>query len=178
MSIKTINILKLNDKNYAAWKERMVGILKDEHLWDVITDEQQDKNDEQWIIRNEKARAYVIIAIHDTQISQVHGEKTAANVWQALKKVFDPFLSKVELIKEISGMHLQEGQNLQEHIDKLAGLFQKLLDLGDTKLCEGSKVKFLLASLPKSYENVVSGFGKTPETDLKWSDVCAKLLEG
>lgn len=178
MSIKTINILRLNDKNYSTWKERMVTILKEENLWDVITDDSQDQNDEQWIIRNEKARAYIIIAIHDAQISQVHGKKTAADVWQALKNVFDTFLSKVELIKEISGVHLQEGQDLQEHINKLSDLFQKLLDLGDTKLCEASKVKFLLASLPKSFENTVSGFGKTPEKDLTWSDVCAKLLEG
>lgn len=178
MSTKTVNILKLNQNNYSIWKERMVTLLKEENLWDVVTDEQADQNDEKWIIKNEKARAYIIIAIDENQVIQVHDKTTAANAWQALKKVFDPFLSKVQLIKEISGVHLQEGENLQEHITKLSGLFEKLLDLGDTKLCEESKVKFLLASLPKSYEKHVSEFGKTPEKDLKWSDVCERLLQG
>lgn len=177
MSLKAFNVLKLKNHNYFAWKSLMESFLKEQDLWDVITDENPQKN-EQWHQKDNKARAFIVIAIDDNQIKYVYETKTAAEMWQALKNVHDKdtLLTRVQLIKEISGLKMKSNQSMEEHVDKLSSLFQKLHDLGDTQLSEQWKVKLLLSSLPKCYENVVSDFGKKPAEDLTWPIVCERLL--
>lgn len=176
MTAKTFNFTKLNNNNYLVWKELMELFLREHNLWDVVTEE-IPKCDEQWRIRDGRVRAFIVLALDDDQINHVHGKSTAAEMWLALEYIHDSFLTKVRLIKEISALKLRGGQNMDEHINNLTSLFQKLIDSGETELSEEWKIKFLLASLPENYKNVVLELGKRPEDDLTWSEVCSKLRE-
>lgn len=72
---------------------------------------------------------------------------------------------------------MRKEQNVDEHINRISSLFQRMLDLGDTHLSEQWKANFLLVSLPKKYESINSEIGKKPENELTWSAICANLLE-
>lgn len=176
MTAKTFNFTKLNNNNYLVWKDLMESFLREHNLWDVVIGE-RPQCDEQWRIRDGRVRAFIVLALDDDQINHVHDKSTAAEMWQALSYIHDSFLTKVRLIKEISTLKMRGGQNMDEHINNLTSIFLKLIDSGEIELSEEWKMRFLLASLPENYKNVVSELGKRPEDDLTWSEVCLKLRE-
>lgn len=176
MSTKLLDIIKLNNQNYADWKNRMKTFFKAQNLWDIITTAENRKNDNQWPIKDEKARSFIIIAMDDDQIIRVNDKKSAAEMWQTLKQIHDNcFQAQVQLIREICGCQMTESQNMDDHIENLSTFFGKMHELDDTLLSEEWKVRFLLASLPENYENIVAVFGEIPQNDLTWSLVCEKL---
>lgn len=174
-----LDIVKLNNHNYFAWKYRMELVFIAEYLWDIVTGEQPKDVDKNWQTEDEKAREIIEQSIDDDQTTHIHAKTTAAEMWQALKGIHDKstFLAKIDVFKEISGFRMQKDQSMDEHISKLSNLFQKMVDMGDTHLSEQWKINFLLSSLPGNYENIVSDIGMIPGKDLTWSLVCTKLLE-
>lgn len=173
---KTFTFTKLNNDNYVIWEDRMASFLREHDLWQVIAQE-RPQYDEQWQMKDGRVRAFIVLALEDDQINHVYGKPTAAEMWQALKYIHNPFLTKVCIIKEINASKMKSSQNMNDHINEMSDLFKKLIDLGETELSDEWKVKFLLASSPENYKNVVLELGEMPDKDLLWSEVCAKLLE-
>lgn len=175
MSAELLDIIQLNNQNYADWKRCMKILLKSQNLWDIVI-AKEGEHDQQWQIKDGKAQAFIIIAMDDDQIIHVNDRKSAAEMWQTLKNIHDnSFLAQVQLIKEICSCQMKENQHLDEHIENLSKLFEKMQKLNDSLLSDEWKVRFLLASLPGNYDNIVSEFGKIPQNDLTWSLICEKL---
>lgn len=129
--------------------------------------------------KDNKARAFIGLAVEDSQLVHVRGKKTAAETWEALREVHekDTLVNKIHLIKRISSLRMKEDGNMENHINEISNLFQHLLDLGDTQLSDEWKVGFLLASLPQNYSTLVTALEVRPSNDLTWSLVHAKLMD-
>lgn len=181
MNSKSENIIKLNNSNYFNWKYRMELVLIEKDLWETITDEAPtgERALARWAKKDQKARAAIGLAVEDNQLVHVRGKRSAAETWEALREVHekDTLVNKIHLIKRISTLRMKDDGNMENHINELSSLFQRLLDLGDTQLSDEWKVGFLLASLPQNYSTLVTALEVRPSKDLTWSLVHAKLMD-
>lgn len=64
--------------------------------------------------------------------------------------------NKVHLIRSICNLKLEENGNVQEHMNQLTELFQKLRDINENELCESWNVAMLLSSLRRQYDNLIT----------------------
>lgn len=68
----------------------MKMVLMKEKLWKVV-DEQApnatDSNFSDWEAMDEQARATIVLAVEDNQLSHMMDKNTARKMWRALKKV-------------------------------------------------------------------------------------------
>lgn len=55
---------------------------------------------------------------------------------------------------------MEDGENLQNHIDKLTNLFMKITDMGET-FSETMKIGIILSSLPTSWNNLITTLSTT-----------------
>lgn len=178
MSSKSIDVIQLNNDNYFVWKIRMELLLRAHNLWSIVEDGMRH-NSEQWHIKDEKARAFIVIALNDDQIDHINDKTTASEMWRTLKEIHEntTFMKQLNSFKRICGSTMKRTQSIKDHISDFSVNFDRLLDMGDTLLSDDWKIKFLLASLLKSYESIISKFGKVLKEDLTWPFVCEKLID-
>ena len=87
-----------------------------------------------------------------------------AVVWKKLADQFQKktWSNKLALRRNLYGLKLKEGQPIQKHIKTMTEIFDELATIGDP-LDDEDKVIHLLASLPKSYDMLVTALEALPE---------------
>lgn len=160
---------KLNARNYFTWKFRMEHYLKAEKLWNaIVTDEPEIKSTvcgsisnqaelTKWSDDDEQALARIVLCIDNTQVTHLRTAESARDAWDALKEYHekDTLTNRICIMRRIRSTKLVEGGNIEQHINDMTDMFQKLADLGD-KLIDIWKVALLLSSLPSSYDTLVT----------------------
>lgn len=173
--------VKLNDNNYANWKFRMELLLRKQNLWKktitggkpaMVTDadgviSNQDALDK-WDELDDEARGTIGLAVEDDQIAHIRSAKTAKESWKALKDYHEKntLANKVYLVRSICALKLEEGGDAKAHINQMQDLFTKLSDIGEQQLSTLWNKIFLLSSLPKSYDTLVSALGAREESEV------------
>ena len=71
-------------------------------------------------------------------------------------------------------MHVKEGESVQEHIKEMTELFEALAVIG-AAVSEEDRVVYLLASLPESYNMLVTALEASSETIPKMATVTERL---
>jgi hypothetical protein len=155
-----IGIEKLSNSNYFNWKFRMEMFLTKEKLWDYVHKEGTAAEivKEEWIKSNAEARAVIVLCVDDSQLNIVRNAQSAFETWKKLKEHHEKntLTSRVHLMRRICSLSLNEGGNLQIHIDKMLELFQKLKDLGETGVTDKWIIAMMLSSLPTSYDSLIT----------------------
>lgn len=82
--------------------------------------------------------------------------------------------NKSELRHKLYSLHLKDGDSVQKHIKEMVGTFDGLLVIGNSISGE-DRVVHLLASLPDSYNMLVTALEANPEVP-KTETVTEKLL--
>ena len=97
-------------------------------------------------------------------------------VWKKLADQFQKktWAKKLSLRRRLYAVKLNEGQSIQKHIKTMTEIFDELAITGDP-LDEENKVVHLLASLPKSYDMLVTALEASPEVP-KMEIVMERLL--
>lgn len=175
----------LDKSNYFTWKFRMEHYLKAEKLWAVIIEDKPalaiDSSNkalvEKWSEDDEQALARIGLSIDDSQIMHVRTAKTAKKAWNALKGYHerDTLTNRIYILRRIRDSKLQEGGNIEQHINEMTVMFHKLAVFGD-KMDEFWKMALLLNSLPPSYDTLVTALELRDENDLTLSMVQEKLI--
>lgn len=177
---KIPKIEKLNNHNYFTWKYKIELLLINEDLWDVITDEAPTAaaHLRNWRKRDNKARSTIGLTVEDSQLVHIRDKTTAQETWNALKEIHEKctLTNRISIYKRIALTRMQENQNIEDHLNTMIGLFQKLSALGDIA-SEEWKIGMVFASLPASYSTLVTALEARPEDDLRWSLVYSKLLD-
>ena len=78
-------------------------------------------------------------------------------VWKRLSTQFQKkmWANKLALRRRLHSLRLKEGQSVQEHVKALTEIFNELSTIGDN-VDDEDRVVYLLASLPDSYEMLVT----------------------
>lgn len=71
---------------------------------------------------------------------------------------------------------MKDRTKIENHINELVSLFQKLIDLGE-EASEQWKIGMLFASLPNTYSTLITALEARNESELTWSLAYTKLMD-
>jgi len=171
-------IARLNGENYDLWKYKLQLYLMKENLWDVVDKEKPALLDDTWEERDNKAMATIGLSLEDNQVHHVKKLTNARECWLALKKHHEKssLSNKVIILKKLCRLQLKRGQAMEDHINDLLNLVDKLSALGQD-LSDNLVVALLLSSLPDNYSSMTSALESRPEADLTVELVKEKLIQ-
>lgn len=130
--------------------------------------------------KDETARALIGLNIENNQLIHVRSQTSVKGAWEKLKEIHenDSVTSIVTLIRQMYSTRIKDGEDLQNHIDKLTSLFLKIADMGET-ISETMKIGIILSSLPTSWNNQVTTLSTTSKKkgDLTMPIVLSNLFD-
>ena len=87
----SFQIKPLNSQNWLLWKRKMLAILGDLDLEDIITtsppDEKNEKEYKIWKKRDAKARMWIELAVGNSKMIHLLGPEMAMVMWDQLRTV-------------------------------------------------------------------------------------------
>lgn len=179
MSADKYTITKLNSDNYFNWRFRVEMILKEKDLWHVISENRPSPITDIWKKQDEKAFATIVNTVEDSQLQHVRSCKTTKEAWGSLKEFHekDSPGSRVRILRTIMNQRIDENGDIEQHVNKLNELFQKLLAHGDEIRPEFLMSATLLGSLPSSYDSLITALEARREDELTSSFVRSKIVD-
>lgn len=188
------SVIPLNDRNYSTWKVQVKMALLYENLWGFISDSEVAPDAtadpgkyQKYCARRNKALAILVLSI-DPELLYIVGDSfDPIEVWNKIGERFkrlttradvilqrNTWAKKLRLRKCLYRMKLKGKTSVHEHLCKFVKLFSDLATLGDA-VQEEDKVILLLASLPESYNMLVTVL-EIQEKMPSWEIVTEKLL--
>ena len=165
---------KFTGKDWAFWKEQMQSVYMLEGLWDIVngvaTLPEPAANDAadaarqaaaaaqaEWTKRNNRALAILKLLLDNSQLILVLGCVTAHEAWQALVERYEQATMQNIVLHErkYRDCKMNEGDSMQEHVNKHRMLVQSLTAIG-APVAEQRQVMELVLSLPPSYDSLVN----------------------
>lgn len=153
-------------------------LLTKEKVWYTIKDTRPAEPTNKWLEDDATALSLIGLNVEDNQLSHIRQEETALKAWNALKKVHEKvtLTNKVSLLRQVYETKLEEGQDLDSHLEKLNEIFMKLIDLEES-ISEHHKIAIILSSLPKSWHTVVTALEVRKDDELTLTLVQSKLYD-
>ena len=158
------SFLPLKGGNYATWKLQCQMALMKDDLWTIVSETEPPPADDateavvsKWRSRKNKALATIVLSV-DPSLLYLLGEPTEpVDVWKKLKSQFQKktWANKLGLRRKLYALRLKGGESIQGHIKKLTEIFNELTAI-EVPLDEEDKVVQLLASLPESFDTLVT----------------------
>lgn len=172
------SIEKLNNENFFNWRYKIEMLLKEKGIWTVVKDVKPDPVTPAWTSNDEKAHSTIALNVCDNQIQHIRNCKSAKEAWTALKEFHEKDTpgNRVFILRTIMRQRLEEGGDLEVHVNKMNELFQRLLALGDEIKPDFFMSATLMGSLPDSYDPLITALEARSEDDLTSSLVCSKLI--
>lgn len=168
-------VTKLNRSNYFNWSYKMKMLLVEKDLW--ISNATPEPITDEWTKNDLKAHSIIALNIQDEQIQYIRNCSLAKDAWNKLKSIHekDTPNHRVYIIRQLMTQKLEEGGDVETHVNKMNELFQKLLALGDKITTDFILSATLLGSLPESYDGLVTAL-EAREEELGSDLVCAKVI--
>lgn len=172
-------IAKLNNDNYFNWKFRMEMLLKEKEVWTTISGEIPSTQSTDWKRMDEKALSTIALTIEDNQIQHVRDCKHAKLAWEALRDFHhkDTAGSRLRILRSIMKLRADESSNMENFVQTVTELFQKLMAYGAEIKIEFLMAGVLLGSLPSSYDSLTTALEARNESELTSSLVRSKIVE-
>ena len=174
-------IVPLNGKNYPTWKIQCRMALVKDNLWSIVSETEECPTEREprrkFIERCDKALAIIVLMIDPKLIYLLGADPTdPVVVWKRLEEQFQrkTWANKLHLRRKLFSLRLKEGGCMSQHIKALTEIFDELSVIGDI-VSEEDKVVYLLASLPDSYNMLVTSL-EVQETVPKWRVATERLL--
>ncbi|VFQ70645.1 unnamed protein product [Cuscuta campestris] len=139
-------------------------------------DKPEKLSEEEWEDLKDMATSTICICLANNTLREVLGLTDPVDIWDKLESRYKSksLTSRLYLKKRLFGLQMAEEANFNGHLDEFNKITTELESI-DVKIEEEDKALLLLASLPSSFDNIVTTllFGK--ET-LKFDEVVAALL--
>ena len=158
-----------------------MALMKD-GLWGIVNGtETQPPQDEgqsynKFVARRDKALAIIVLSIEPSLLYLIGDPNDPVVVWKKLADQFQKksWANKLELRRKLYSQRLKDGDSVQKHIKQMVEIFDGLSVIGDP-ISEEDRVVHLLASLPDSYNMLVTALEANPEVP-KMETVTERLL--
>lgn len=169
---------KLSNENYQTWKFKVEMLLTRDDLWEVISADRPEGEDQQWIKKDKQARATISLLVEDDQLIHIRQESTAKDMWTALQRVHEgsSLNSKLFLLRKLYQMRFNKGKTMQEHISALLEITIQLRSMGE-EIKSNHIVAILLCSLPDTYSALINALEMRPEAEITLDFVKNRLIE-
>ena len=129
-----------------------------------------------FIARRDRALATIVLAVEPSLLYLIGDPEDPVVVWQKLQDQFQKktWANKLVLRRRLHSLRLRDGESVQEHIKTMIELFNELAIVGDA-IDEEDRVVYLLASLPESFNTLVTALEANEDVQ-KMEVVTEKLL--
>lgn len=166
-------------KDFSLWQRRMKDLLIQQSLHKALLGKEKKPTtmtDTEWEEMDEKAASAIRLNLSDEVIHNVLNADTAEAIWKKLESLYmgKNMTNKLYVKKQLYGLQMQEGADLLEHFNDFNSLITQLSNFG-VKFEEEDKAILLLASLPDSYDHLVTTLLYGKDT-LVLEDVSGALL--
>ena len=161
-----MKIDKFTGRNsFSLWQIKMKALLKQQGLWAPLSGKKVEPVTTEMEVTEEKAYSTILLCLADEIIIEVSGVDAAADLWSKLESLYmTKSLTKKLLLKQrLFALRMQEGTQLQDHLDSLNSILLDLRNI-DVKVEDEDAALILLVSLPNSYENFVQSFIGSKDT--------------
>lgn len=162
------NLAPFAGENFNAWLFRIKSILRENGVIKAIEEADyasKDGNEE----KEARAQAIIIGGVADSHLEYLRNQKTAYEMFKNLEENFKNkgIRSRLFLRRKLSEIKYNDRDSLQMHFVKLDECFSQLKD-SDSEISDEEKINYILLSMPKSYENVVSAIETIKDLDLNF----------
>ena len=181
--VKSVTVVPLNDSNYATWKVQCRMALLKDGVWGIVngTEKEPDQTAEAEVLakfaaRRDRALATIVLAIDPKLLYLIGDPEDPAVVWTKLANQFQKksWANKLELQRKLFSLRLKDEGSMQDHIKAMTEVFDDLSVI-DQPVKEEDRVVYLLASLPDSYNVLVTALEASEEVP-KMAVVTERLL--
>ena len=181
--MKTVAIIPLNGRNYPRWKVQCRMALMKDGLWGIVSGTEVDPGEDhadahtKFMSRRDRALAIVVLSVEPSLLYLIGDPVDPVAVWKKLMDQFQKktWANKLELRRKLYSLRLREGESVHKHIKSMTELFEGLAVIGDP-VTEEDRVVHLLASLPDSFNMLVTALEANSEAVPKMEIVTERLL--
>ena len=167
---KTVAVVPLNGTNYSTWKIQCKMALIKEGLWAIVNGTEMAPAEgadqrAKFAARRDKALAIIVLSVEPSLLYLIGADPTdPVEVWKGLANQFQrkTWANKLELKRKLFSMRLSEGGSVQDHVKSMTEVCDQLSAIGDP-VNEEDRVVYLLASLPESYNVLVTALEANAE---------------
>ena len=180
--VKTVSIVPLNGSNCPTWKLQCKMALMKDGLWAIVDGtetspaEHEADRYRKFVGRRDCALAIIVLSIEPSLLYLIEDPENPVAVWDKLADQFQKktWANKLELRRKLYSLRLKEGESVQSHVKVMIEIFEALAVIGDP-VSEEDRVVHLLASLPESFNMLVTALEANPEVP-KMESVTERLL--
>ncbi|XP_060137540.1 uncharacterized protein LOC118095083 isoform X2 [Zootoca vivipara] len=168
---------QLTDGNYSLWSFRMRGLLECKDLFNYATDTPPQPLTPEWIRGDNKAKAFINMAVSNQQVVYIRDKTSAKEMWESLAAVHlrKESASALAFYRQLYQAKLQPGGDLAAHLRHLQEIRLELLRR-DVVVPDNQFCFIILCSLNKEYDAVASQLALVPPDQLSIEGVTAKLM--
>lgn len=158
-TLSSVRIELLSKDNHDTWKIQAEALLVKNANWGYVSGAIPKPTTGSdaiatWVDADRKAKSDLILSISPPELKQIRGCVTSRDVWLRLEAVFASKgpARKATLLKNLTVLRLQEGEDVREHVYKFFDTVDKLEDM-QVNVNADLLTIMLLYSLPGSFEN-------------------------
>ena len=181
-SKSSVTIVPLTGNNFPTWKVQCKMALMKDGLWGLVSGTEtvpSEDNAEQYskfVMKRDRALAIIVLSIDPSLLYLIGDPKDPVAVWTLLSNHFQKktWANRLALRRKLHSLRLTTGQSVQDHVKTMTEIFNELAVIGDA-IEENDRVVYLLASLPESYDVLVTAL-EANEAVLKMETVIERLI--
>ncbi|XP_024195824.1 uncharacterized protein LOC112198981 [Rosa chinensis] len=149
-SIKPFN----GKDNFTLWQRKMKNILVQQEVDEAIGDKPATMIEADYMKKNKKAKSSIELHLADNVLLHIGENMTANEAWEKLGSVYwgKTISSKLLLKKQLFGLKMEEGDDLNDHICKFQNCISNLEKVG-AKMDDEDTAVMLLHLLPPSFKH-------------------------
>lgn len=119
----------------------------------------------------------MVLAVEPSLLYLLGDPEDPMVVWKKLEEQFQrkTWANKLHLRRKLFSLKLKEGRSVNEHVKTMTETFEELAVIGDP-VSEEDRVVHLLASLPESFDMLVTALEAQSDIVPKWELVTERLL--
>jgi len=168
--------------NFGAWKERMILLLQENELWDIV----ENTTTHPIVVptdatllgaynkKNIKAKRFILDAIKDHLIPHLTGKTHAYEMWESLTKLYQSTNEnrKMVLREKLKSIKMTKAENVVTYLTRLTQVRDELGAVGEA-IVDSDLVRTTLNGVSKQWVVFVEGIvarEKLPGWERLWDD--------
>jgi hypothetical protein len=147
--------------NFGAWKERMVLLLQESELWEIVENSTTNPVNVPtnptllaiYTKKSIKAKRIILDAIKDHLIPHVTGKTNAYEMWDSLTKLYQSTNEnrKMLLREKLKSIKMTKAENVVTYLTRLTQVRDELGDVGEA-IAESELVRTTLNGVTKQWD--------------------------